>query len=149
MSGIVLPAEYGYVGAAIVAITWLTLWQATNVAFARRLAKIEYPQMYAEKAEAKASPDAHRFNCAQRAHQNTLESVTSIVSTTAFMGLVYPRVAAGACAAWILSRVIYAVGYSTGDPKNRISGSRISLLAGLVLLFGSSWTAVEFIKATL
>lgn len=48
-----------------------------------RLLSLTYFEVYAEKAEAEASKDAYIFNCAQRAHQNTLENITPVV--TAFV----------------------------------------------------------------
>lgn len=50
-------------------------WQSIVVGKYRKAANVPYPQAYAEKAEADASLDAKKFNCAQRAHQNTLESI--------------------------------------------------------------------------
>ncbi|KAF7979389.1 hypothetical protein HWV62_42486 [Athelia sp. TMB] len=73
---IIVPQGLGYTFASLIASSLVVTWQGMNVGKYRKIAKIPYPQAYAEKAEADASIDAKRFNCAQRAHQNTLENVT-------------------------------------------------------------------------
>lgn len=71
---------------------------------------------YADAAEAKANPAAMRFNCAQRAHQNTLEVVPHTLFTILFSGLRYPTIAIAFGSIWLFGRIIYTVGYSSGDP---------------------------------
>jgi len=149
MSAITLPAEYGLVGAAITAAGFLNLWQAHLVGKARKLAKIDYPQMYAEAAQAKASSNAQKFNCTQRAHQNTLENVPIILAGTAYLGVAHPKFAAASLGLWIVARVIYTVGYSSGEPKNRATGAAMSGISTLVVLIGCGWTAYESISALL
>jgi len=149
MSTITIPTDYAFVGAALVSTVWLNLWQTLRTYPARKSAKIDYPQIYAEKAEVEASHEALVFNCTQRAHHNTLESINSIVIGTAFMGLLYPRTAAGLCATWVVSRVIYTIGYSSGTPKNRGAGSVIASLAALALYSGATWTAIQMVNAAL
>lgn len=56
-----VPSGYGYVGLAATGALWLTFAQGILVGKARKQAKIAYPAMYAEKAEAAASRDAHIF----------------------------------------------------------------------------------------
>lgn len=68
----------GYTFASILSTCFVLFWQGEVVGRYRRAANVPYPQAYAEKAEAEASLDAKRFNCAQRAHQNTLENVPII-----------------------------------------------------------------------
>jgi len=87
----------------------------------RKRAGIKYPQMYADNADAEARPDANRFNCAQRAHQNTLENIPMVWATTLIVGLKMPILAASLCGLWSLSRVSYTLGYVSGDPQKRIT----------------------------
>ncbi|KAF9448196.1 hypothetical protein P691DRAFT_669995, partial [Macrolepiota fuliginosa MF-IS2] len=108
---------YKYVIASLIPVAWLLLGQSLVVGRFRKRAGIAYPQLYAEKAEALASKDAHRFNCAQRAHQNTLELAPVIFITTLVSGINHPRSAAGACLLWVASRIAYTRGYVTGDPS--------------------------------
>jgi len=133
---VTLPNNYQYVGAALFSTVWLLAGQAHLVGKYRKRASIQYPQLYAEKAEAAASKDAHLFNCAQRAHQNTLENIPMVFASTIITGIHFPTYAASACALWTLSRIFYTRGYVTGDPKKRVSvmygvGS-VSILAQLL-----------------
>jgi uncharacterized MAPEG superfamily protein len=84
---------------------------------------ITYPSLpyalnvvYADVAETKANPAAMRFNCAQRAHQNTLEVMPHTLFTILFAGLRYPTLATALGSLWVFGRVIYTMGYATGDP---------------------------------
>ncbi|OBZ78958.1 Microsomal glutathione S-transferase 3 [Grifola frondosa] len=121
-SGIVLPKEFGYPAAAIVSSFYLMMWQTIRVGRARKVAGVEYPQVYAEKAEAAASKQAHLFNCAQRAHQSTLEFAPIILTGTLITGLSFPRVAASLCGLWTIARVFY-----TSDTALAIRPSATSL----------------------
>ncbi|KAH9913854.1 uncharacterized protein B0H18DRAFT_1047210 [Fomitopsis serialis] len=105
-----------YPAAAIVSTCWLTFYQTFKTVSARKRAAIEYPQVYAEKAEAAASKDAMIFNCTQRAAQNTLEYLPAVITCTVITAAKYPILAATLCGTWSFSRLIYTIGYSTGDP---------------------------------
>ena len=73
------------------------------------------------------------FNCYQRAHQNTLENVPFLLASLPLAGLRHPLVAAAAGAAWVVARVIYSVGYYTGNPKKRMPGVMASYAAQWVV----------------
>ena len=51
------------------------------------------------------------------AHQNTLEVAPIIIGSTLIAGLAHPVAAAALCGTWAVSRILYTIGYSTGDPK--------------------------------
>ena len=51
------------------------------------------------------------------AHQNTLESLPTVLASTLITGVKYPRVAASLCGVWTVCRVLYTIGYSSGNPK--------------------------------
>ena len=78
------------------------------------------------------------FNCYQRAHQNTLEFVPYFYPTLLTAGLRHPVGAAIAGAIFVLGRVIYALGYYSGDPQKRVPGALISEVLGLLPLMGMS-----------
>jgi len=119
MSTIYVPVGFSWTVASLLSVAVVLQWQTSVVVLARLKARIPYPQAYAEKAEQAASKEAMKFNCAQRAHQNTLENVPVIILTTLIGGLHYPIPAAAGCALWSLMRVIYTMRYATGEPHKR------------------------------
>ncbi|KAF8507644.1 membrane-associated proteins in eicosanoid and glutathione metabolism [Hysterangium stoloniferum] len=143
-----LDESYAWVILAGVSTGWLTLWQGINVSRHRKAAKIAYPQLYAEKSEAAASVEAHKFNCAQRAHQNTLENLPQILFFLTFTGCKYPIAAASLGGLWVVGRVLYTMGYATGDPKKRNRGS-IGIIGQLGLQLLATYTAGQLALATL
>ncbi|KAI9509532.1 hypothetical protein F5148DRAFT_746532 [Russula earlei] len=117
MTTLYIPPGFAWVGASLLSLAGILQWQTMLVGGARKKAGIAYPRAYAEKAEQEASKEALVFNCAQRAHQNTLENGPVIVITTLIGGLRYPILAAAVCALWSLTRVVYTVRYSSGEPR--------------------------------
>jgi len=113
---------YGYV-LLILVLTWFLLfWQGNMVGRMRTKYKVEYPAMYSDTEP--------MFNCYQRVHQNTLERVTVFLTLLLAAGLFNPKMAAIFGFIWIISRVIYSIGYYSGKPKNRIVGSALGLFLG-------------------
>ena len=128
--------------------TAVAQWLGVRVSFARRIAGVKYPDMYAEGT----SSDAIKFNCIQRAHQNMvrwgtahtsaarscrlstcatphplqLEYLTSQLAMQMLLGLAFPCTTAALGVVWCAGRVSYALGYSTGDPSKRAAGSGLS-----------------------
>jgi len=146
---LVLPDNFGYVALAVAGTYWLNLWQISRVGAARGRAKVAYPQAYAEVAQATASQDAFKFNCAQRAHNNTLEHVPAVISGLVLTGLKYPILASALGATWIIGRVLYTLGYITGDPaKRNTRGGSLHLIGALGLMLSSTWVAVEMIRGS-
>ncbi|KAG2220775.1 hypothetical protein INT45_012268 [Circinella minor] len=133
MVDIVVPAEYGYV--IIVAI--LSVLQLTSMGIsvyqARNQAGVPYPFVYADKAEAEADFDKHVFNCKQRVHQNTLEAFPVFAILLFTGGLSYPIITASAGAFYLLNKILYSRGYSTGVPEKRGQG-RFSYIGTLAML---------------
>lgn len=143
MSPILLPEEYKYVAGPLVSLGWVLFWQALLVGRARRRSGITYPQMYAEQAECKANPAALKFNCTQRAHQNTLEFVPIVVIGTLVTGFKCPLLATALGSAFSVGRVLYTYGYKTGDPAKRLPGGIISNGAATGLLLGATYSAYQ------
>ncbi|KAG8750565.1 hypothetical protein FRC12_012829 [Ceratobasidium sp. 428] len=142
---ITLPEHYGYVALAAVSTAFLTAWQAFSVVSnARKRAGIKYPQMYADQSQVDKDPEALKFNCAQRAHQNTLEVLPHVLFFIPFLGLRRPILAASLGAGWTFGRILYTLGYITGDPaKRNTRGGVLSSLAVAGLLFSSTYAAGE------
>jgi len=147
MPSIVLPEGYAFAGAAIIATFWLNLWQTVRVGRARTKAGIAYPQLYAEASQAAASPASMKFNCVQRAHQNTLEVVPMVLVSTAIVATQYPILAASLCGAWTVFRALYTIGYSTGDPskRNLLGSSMFGSISAIGLLLAGTTAVVKIL----
>lgn len=80
------------------------------------------------------------FNCAQRGHANFLESYPGALAGILIGGLQYPIVASTIGGLWLVSRIVYSIGYtdpSRMDGKGRLRGlSHILFLLGLYGLTG-------------
>ncbi|KZT30729.1 membrane-associated proteins in eicosanoid and glutathione metabolism [Neolentinus lepideus HHB14362 ss-1] len=148
-ASLVVPQGFQYVEAALFSIVPLLFWQSYKVGFARRDAKIPYPQPYAEKAEAAVSKEAQRFNCVQRAHLNTIEALPQILISTLIVGLRLPILAASLCGIWSFSRVLYTIGYSTGNPDRRVtSGGGLGYIGQFGLIFSGIYTIAESLRGS-
>lgn len=124
----ILPKHYGCVVFTAVGSVLVNHWMVFNVMRARKKYNVKYPMLY--------SPDNQTFNCIQRAHQSTLETYPQFLLLLMVGGLQYPRVAAVGGVVYLLGRIAYAIGYSTGDPQKRVWGS--FGFVGLVALLGST-----------
>ncbi|CEP15667.1 hypothetical protein [Parasitella parasitica] len=141
MTALTIPSEYGYVLGVAVASALYTFYLGFKVVGgARRAAKVPYPYMYAEKSEAEKDPKKNIFNCAQRAHQNTLEMLPVYNTLLLVGGLKYPEISATAGVVFILGRIVYVKGYVTGDPAKRTRGAFGVL--GLITLLGTAASTV-------
>ncbi|CCG82295.1 Putative uncharacterized protein [Taphrina deformans PYCC 5710] len=128
--------EYGYVLAVGVSSALVNVWHGILVSTARKEAKISYPTAYASTEQADKDPVSKRFNCTQRAHGNYLENLPNFLILLGTAGLRYPVYASVAGAIWLAGRVVYALGYSTGDPAQRQKG--VFQYIGLLSLLGMS-----------
>ncbi|KAF8893829.1 hypothetical protein BD779DRAFT_1669359 [Infundibulicybe gibba] len=147
-SSIVVPQGYGYVAAGIMTTIPILMAQSILVGVHRKRSAIKYPQLYAEKAETDASPAAYKFNCAQRAHQNTLEIIPVWYVVTLLSGLKYPVPSAIAIAYWSFSRALYTRSYITGGPDKRNSSIfvKLSYIGFWGVLYGSLHTTWNFMS---
>ncbi|KAF8202994.1 hypothetical protein BJ912DRAFT_336381 [Pholiota molesta] len=141
-----LPDGFQYLAPAFVSTIFLLFGQNIVVGRHRRRAGIPYPQMYAEKKEAEDKKEAHLFNCAQRAHQNTLENIPIVYTATLVAATKFPVFAASALGFWSLSRVSYTRGYITGDPKKR---GTIIYYGGILAMLSLILTSTYISGATL
>ena len=152
MSTIILTPEHGYVLLAASGSFLLNFWQTTKIGGKRRELKIEaksfinfskrnklfilfsfvflqYPAQWSDKHP--------MFNCYQRAHQNTLEYLPLYLALLMGGGVRHPLLASSAGALWLVARIIYSLGYYSGEPKGRIPGALLSMLT-LATLFGAT-----------
>mmetsp|Transcript_146556 Transcript_146556/g.408298 ORF Transcript_146556/g.408298 Transcript_146556/m.408298 type:complete len:198 (-) Transcript_146556:181-774(-) len=77
--------------------------------------RFSYPKMYAEGF----SKLANDFNCVQRAHQQTLETYPQVLACSLLAGLKHPIVTSIGQVVWMIARLQWAKGYSSGDPAKR------------------------------
>jgi glutathione S-transferase len=113
----------------------------------RKAANVPYPNTYATHAEAEASPEKYRFNCAQRAHSNLLENIPNFVISAAIAGLKYPKVVGGLGGVWVLGRFLYARGYvysSKKEGRGRYNGIFYAI-AQLGLMGLAAWTGYSMV----
>jgi glutathione S-transferase len=125
--------SYGYVLVSVALTGLANVWMALKVVSARKEFNIAYPAMYAEGN----SESANKFNCVQRGHQNSLETLPMLLALECTLGMQHPITAAIFGAVWTVARVLYMLGYSTGDPKKRGFGGIMSSLTLLGLIFTS------------
>jgi len=136
MVAIEVQPEFGYVILVAVASIIMVMWKGARVGMARKKFDVPYPAMYSDKDPV--------FNCYQRAHQNTLENYPQFLVLLFVAGLECPSCSAIAGLVWILGRIAYALGYSTGDPAKRMRGAFGYF--GLFFLLGTSiYSAIKII----
>ncbi|KAL7412974.1 hypothetical protein BDY24DRAFT_340921, partial [Mrakia frigida] len=116
-----LPTHYGFVAFGGALTFLLHAYQTHTVSQARKVAKIKYPQFYAEKAQMDANPDAVRFNSLQRAHGNTLESMPQLLFGATFSGVRFPITTGALLAIWVLGRFLFTIGYASGGAEKRFA----------------------------
>ena len=129
-----LPTDYGYVIMTGIGAIFMVMWKGFKVGQARKKYEVPYPDMYSKESKI--------FNCIQRAHQNTLENLPQFFFLLTMAGFSYPRLSAAAGWVWIVGRVLYALGYSTGEPEKRMKGV-VGYLGLLTLLVCSIITAIQ------
>ncbi|XP_072972932.1 uncharacterized protein [Typha angustifolia] len=132
-----IPKEYGYVVLVLVLYALLNLWMSLQVGKARKKYKVFYPTLYAVESENK---DAKLFNCVQRGHQNSLESMPVFFTMLLVGGIQHPVIGAGLGLLYTIARFFYFKGYSTGVPENRLKIGGLNFLA----LFGLEMCAASF-----
>eukprot|EP00271_Cylindrocystis_brebissonii_P010952 TRINITY_DN274_c0_g1_i1.p2 TRINITY_DN274_c0_g1~~TRINITY_DN274_c0_g1_i1.p2 ORF type:complete len:100 (-),score=20.17 TRINITY_DN274_c0_g1_i1:1428-1727(-) len=82
----------------------------------------------------------------QRGHQNSLEILPQFLVMLLISGVPYPVTASLAGVLFVIGRVFYFTGYSTGEPKRRMDGS-VQYLGLVTLLALTAWTSVRMLIA--
>ena len=112
--GLALTRDHGLVLLVAAAnVLVCNFWMAFRVGAARKQHGVSYPNM--------VGPDA--FNCVMRGHLNSLEQQPAALALLILASAVCPRFAAAAGAVWVVGRVFYFLGYSTGEPAKRMWGA--------------------------
>ena len=116
VEGTVIPRAFGLVVLANVVGSGVTLTLlGTKVGEARKKYGVKLPHMYAPGD----SDNERLFNCAQRGHQQALETYPQFLALSLVAGLAFPLTTAVEGALWCVARFAWAEGYATGDPDNR------------------------------
>merc|ERR1711871_263512 len=113
-----------------------------NVSLHRKKFGIKYPALYADESHISKDckkEDIRTFNCAQRAHQNTLESLVGVQLQGALIGFIYPNFSAACLAIYAVGRVVYCIGYTSKGPEGRMAGGIISHIGDLPLLLCTAY----------
>mmetsp|Transcript_19989 Transcript_19989/g.39265 ORF Transcript_19989/g.39265 Transcript_19989/m.39265 type:complete len:159 (-) Transcript_19989:399-875(-) len=139
-----LPEYYGLVPLSLIVSTISVVSLGGAVMKARKLHKVEYPDMYATVIEvdgkkytnAKDPESAFAFNSAQRGHQNTLESHYYFLILTVVGGLAAPIIASASLLISTLGCTQYARQYAEGGPTNRNNKLAICKYLGILGLLG-------------
>ncbi|GFV97390.1 microsomal glutathione S-transferase 3 [Trichonephila clavipes] len=102
-----IPKEYGYVILVGTSSVFVAMWHGIRVSLARKKFGIKYPIMY--------SDNNIIFNCIQRAHGNFLENYPQFLFLLLVGGLSHPRLSTAGGIIYLVGRIAYALGYSTGE----------------------------------
>jgi glutathione S-transferase len=142
MPGLTISPDFGY-AVAVSGLTMLvSLYGASKVMSGRKLYNVNYPALYAPEGH----QNAERFNCAQRAHQNTLESIAMVNILMLLNALLFPQTSAALGAVWCVGRVLYIQGYSDKGPDGRTTGAIISHLGDLPLMVMTFYSAYVMVN---
>jgi len=141
-----LQPEYGYVILSGILSGIVLFYLGGRVGGVRKKLGVDLPSLYADRLEALKDKDKHLFNCYQRGHQNALESWPIILTMLFVGGIKHPVISAAAGVAWSLGRILYAFGYSTGDPSKRSRGAPFYFLAMITLLGTSVSVAYSLLQ---
>ncbi|GBN06489.1 Microsomal glutathione S-transferase 3 [Araneus ventricosus] len=96
----------------------------------------KYPTMYSDSNIV--------FNCIQRAHGNFLENYPQFLFLLLVGGLSHPKLSTFGGILYLLGRIVYALGYSTGDPQKRMRGM-FTHFGNLSLLYASAHFATNLL----
>ncbi|CAL0317731.1 unnamed protein product [Lupinus luteus] len=126
-----LPKDYGFVAIVLVLYCFLNFYMGFQVGKARKKYNVPYPALYAIESENK---QAKLFNCVQRGHQNSLETMPIFFMLMILGGLKHPLTSTALGLLHTVARYFYFTGYATGEPKNRLKLGGFHMLALLGLM---------------
>ncbi|KAA0196408.1 Microsomal glutathione S transferase [Fasciolopsis buskii] len=101
-----IPRYYGGIILVGVGAVGLNIYFSKRVMKARKEHNVEYPLLY--------HPTNNAFNCVQRGHQNYLEMLPQFFMLLFIGGLRYPRTFSVCGSIFLVGRLLYFIGYSSG-----------------------------------
>ncbi|OIW02627.1 hypothetical protein TanjilG_24078 [Lupinus angustifolius] len=137
------PKDYGFVAIVLVLYCFLNFYMGFQVGKARKKYNVPYPTLYAIESENK---QANLFNCVQRGHQNSLETMPIFFMLMILGGLKHPLTSAALGLLHTVARYFYFTGYATGEPKNRLKLGGFHMLALLGLMLSTLSFGFTLIK---
>ena len=144
--------DYGFVCLGIGATLIANVYLSISVSKARKQFGIDYPKMYAdasdidEKGKCKSAADVEAFNCVQRGHQNTLETLATVQLLGLLNGVAFPRFSAACLGLYAVGRILYGRGYAKHGPKGRRTGAIRTALG--YLLDGNDSVGAKLIQGS-
>mmetsp|Transcript_19583 Transcript_19583/g.46523 ORF Transcript_19583/g.46523 Transcript_19583/m.46523 type:complete len:146 (-) Transcript_19583:233-670(-) len=141
---ITLPKDFGYVMAVAASSGIFVMAQGAFVMGPRKKAKVEYPALCVWPIK---TEEERMYMCAQRAHQNWLETYPAFLAAITSAGVSYPKTAAGLGVVWIIGRLAYASGYRTGNPDGRLPGAGAAALSLLSLMALGTYSGIKLAMA--
>ncbi|KAK1237547.1 hypothetical protein MKX08_003172 [Trichoderma sp. CBMAI-0020] len=134
--------SYGFVLAAATSAFFVNVLHMARTGKFRKASGVTYPNAYASHEQAEKDPNAYKFNCAQRAHNNYTENLVPAVGSLLIAGLNFPVASALLGATWSFGRVVYLYGYtSNSGPKGRTFGAYFAGAADLALKLMAAYTS--------
>jgi glutathione S-transferase len=147
--------DFGFVCIGIGATLIANVYLSVSVSKARKKYGIQYPKLYAdvsdidEKGKCKTQKDVEKFNCVQRGHQNTLETLAVVQLLGVLNGLAFPRFSATCLGLYAVGRILYGRGYAANGPKGRFTGAILSHLGDLPLMISTFYLGFKLIQGGL
>mmetsp|Transcript_7360 Transcript_7360/g.18913 ORF Transcript_7360/g.18913 Transcript_7360/m.18913 type:complete len:144 (+) Transcript_7360:2119-2550(+) len=143
MSNLTLESEHGYVALTVALTVFVhNFYMSFRVGGARKKFGVKYPAMYATGDK----PADNQFNCTQRGHQNSLESLPSFLALLLLVGLRFPVTAAASAVVYNAGKVVYFNGYASGDPEKRLRGA-FSYLGFFTLIGAAIRMGIELLSS--
>jgi len=86
--------------------------------------------------------EADDFNAAQRAYHSTSEMAGPFLALVLIGGIGFPLACGITGAVWVFGRALYALGYISSSPVQRLWGTYCGMVAMIVLLVLNVWYAI-------
>lgn len=145
---IALNGDFRYVLAASALLPAIGFFHSINTLYWRAQSKTKFPLLFADesvKVDPKIDAAKKRFNCAQKAHLQFTENVNLTLLAGWITGVSYPKEAAGLIAVWAISRFLYVLAYSTGEPNRRMPPNFFNITSQIALVLSAIVTSFKAI----